>query len=202
MSKIQHNLPQTNHLLQQQSEGPQKNKGRATTADDKGKTTEKTPSRTSNTYEDLPGIGLYSSANTDQSSGGFDTSQESTGVLEVVEERQRRLQEDGIGSKLLGGRESTNTRVDTRALRRNVGAEAAQSAMSNSATRETSTASPVQNVREINQRTSTRQIASSSLLQNSNNLISNQQEVSAIGQRKNQVFDDDLPRVGLNAEKK
>lgn len=57
--------------------------------------------------EDLPGVGL--GQHFQQSMDGFDTRQQSAGVADVVEERQRRLQSD-VGLQMVTGNLQAQTR--------------------------------------------------------------------------------------------
>lgn len=188
MSKIFGNMPQTFQMPREsgQTQGKDKSKGSSQSGSAEQSTR-------SNSGDDLPGVGLSGGPQGDLSQGGFDTNEQSAGVLDVVEERQRRLQEDGIGEKLLGGGGEANA---NRALQRNLNAGTPTLQRSGSVSSAQST-SPLQNIEALDSRPRARSVSrpSSSL---SRQVAQNVDNAEAIGQRKvGPALDDDLPRVGL-----
>lgn len=188
MSKIFGNMPQTFQMPREsgQTQGKDKSKGSSQSGN-----TEQTSK--SSGGEDLPGVGL-GGPQSDLSQGGFDTNERSAGVLDVVEERQRRLQEDGLGEKLLGGGSEANV---NRALHRNLNAGTPSLQRSGSVSAAQSV-SPLQNVEALDSRPRARSVSrpNSSL---SRQVAPNVEETGAIAQRKTgPALDDDLPRVGLD----
>lgn len=188
MSRIQGNLSQA--LPMPRDAGQTKEKDRSKSLD--GSSGKEQTQRSAN-GDDLPGVGLGQSQQ-NFSQNGFDTQQQSAGVLDVVEERQRRLQEDGIGEKLLGG---GGDLAQGRVLHRDLqGSPTAQGLSSTSRAQATSS---LQNVESLENRSQVRQVPRSSV--SVSRQVANSEEASAVGQRRTgTLLDDDLPRVGLNRE--
>lgn len=186
MSKIQGN--NLSAFQMPRDAGQTKEKDRSKSADG---ASGKEQAQRSNTGDDLPGVGLGQSQQS-FSQGGFNSQQQSAGVLDVVEERQRRLQEDGIGEKLLGGGGDVN---QGRVLHRELQAGTPTSSLS-SASRTQATSS-LQHVEALENRSQVRQVPRASVALN-RQVGASAEEASAVGQRKPGVLlDDDLPRVGL-----